>query len=172
MAYMNQENKKKIAAELKKIIPSSWKWSLSVRHHSTLVLTIASAPVDLIEEAWKNAAERQRTSCYHNDPPQPKPTYYSPNEYYLDREFSGETLCTFQDIKNAMMTGNHDNSDAMTDYFDVGWYIDICIGAYDRPFKVAQNAAGMPMQLASAEPTMDELKARIAQLEARLVTSR
>ena len=60
MAYMSQENKKSIAVNLKTVIPASWKWSLSVRHHSTLVLTIASAPIDLIAEAWKNVEDRKR----------------------------------------------------------------------------------------------------------------
>jgi hypothetical protein len=36
-----------------------------------------------------------------------------------------------------MMVGNHDKSDVMTDYFNVGWYIDINIGKWDKPYKVA-----------------------------------
>jgi hypothetical protein len=35
-----------------------------------------------------------------------------------------------------MFEGNHDNSDIMTDYFDVGWYCDINIGKWDRPYTV------------------------------------
>jgi len=34
----------------------------------------------------------------------------------------------------AMSTGNHDNSDIMTDYFDVGWYSNINIGQYHKPY--------------------------------------
>ena len=162
MAYMSQENKKSIAVNLKTVIPASWKWSLSVRHHSTLVLTIASAPIDLIAEAWKNVEENRFNY------PGPKPPYYSPNEYYLEREFSGELLSTFQDIKKAMMTGNHNNSDPMTDYFDVGWYIDICIGSFEHPFRVSSTPRpGFDFPI-NTEPTMDELKARIAQLEAKI----
>ena len=51
-------------------------------------------------------------------------------------EFSGDLLATFEAICAAMNLGNHDNSDPMTDYFDVGHYISISIGAWTKPFKV------------------------------------
>jgi hypothetical protein len=41
MAFITQEEKKAIAAQLKKVIPSTWKYSLSVQNHSALMLTIA-----------------------------------------------------------------------------------------------------------------------------------
>ncbi len=120
MAYMSQENKKKIAAELKKIIPSTWKWSLKVRHHSTLSLTITRADIDLYTQ--------------HSAKPEDKGSYIQVNEYYLSSQYKGEALAILEDINAAMNAGNHDNSDAMTDYFDVGWYIDINIGGFKRPF--------------------------------------
>jgi hypothetical protein len=33
-----------------------------------------------------------------------------------------------------MNMGNHDNSDIMTDYFDVGWYVDVNIGLWNKPY--------------------------------------
>jgi hypothetical protein len=145
MAYMSQENKKKITAELKKVIPTSWKWSLAVLHHSTLRLTIASAPVDLLK--MNTGANNTGVG------------YTSPNEYYLEREFSGELLCTFQDIRNAMNTGNHDRSDSQSDYFDVGWYIDIRIGSWEKPFKCTGSdrdteIALLKQQIAAKEAEM------------------
>jgi len=35
-----------------------------------------------------------------------------------------------------MNEGNHDNSDIMTDYFDVGWYISVRLGKWDKPYVV------------------------------------
>ena len=35
-----------------------------------------------------------------------------------------------------MDVGNYDNSDVQTDYFDTGWYIDINIGSWDKPYTV------------------------------------
>jgi hypothetical protein len=33
-----------------------------------------------------------------------------------------------------MNAGNHNRSDAMTDYFDVGWYVDVNIGKWNQPY--------------------------------------
>lgn len=48
MAWMNHERKAALAAGLKKVMPKGSKYSLAVRHHSTLVLTISKAPIDMV----------------------------------------------------------------------------------------------------------------------------
>jgi hypothetical protein len=35
-----------------------------------------------------------------------------------------------------MNDGNHDNSDIQSDYFDVGWYISINVGRWDKPYEL------------------------------------
>lgn len=57
MAYMNQEKKAAIAAELKKVMPPDWKYSLRVQNHSTLVCCIKSAPIDLLAEMQERSEE-------------------------------------------------------------------------------------------------------------------
>lgn len=125
MAYINQDRKAIIAAELKKVMPSGWKWSLAIRSHMTLVLTIAEAPFDLLGSL--SARDRARD----------KPlTDSSVNTHWIREQFTDECVAdVFEKIRDAMNTGNHDRSDSMTDYFDVGWYIDIHIGRWDKPFK-------------------------------------
>jgi hypothetical protein len=120
MAYMNQEKKKKIAAALKaQNLPSDWKISLSVRHHSEIVCTIKSAPASVLDETLEG--------CHiSNGMPQI-------NEFHLDKFFTGETLEILKKIKEALNTDNHDNSDAMSDYFDVGHYVGMQFGNWDRP---------------------------------------
>ena len=113
MAYMNQEKKKKIAALLKAIMPKDWKYSLAVDNHSTIVLTISSAKVNLMEE---NNRHQQI------------------NHYHIDRIFKGELLETFKKIVAALNTDNYDHSDITTDYFNVGHYISINLGRWDKPF--------------------------------------
>lgn len=131
MAYMSQERKAKIAANLKAVIPSDWKYSLRVDRHSTLVLTIRKAPEDLLSflkepvNGWDSRTK-----------------YAALNPYWLREGFvdqHGRMADLFAKIKDVMMEGNHDRSDIMTDYFDVGWYIDIKIGEWDRPFEVLQK---------------------------------
>ena len=125
MAYMNQVKKQLIAAALKPVIPASWKWSLSVRSHMTICLTISSAPDDLLAMVQRVGGERAR----------PAPlTYARLNTHHPESFADGEMLETFRQIVAALNAGNHDRSDIMTDYFDVGHYVDLQLGRWDRPF--------------------------------------
>ena len=145
MAFMNQAKKRLIADALKKVVPPGWKYSLAVRHHSTIVMTIRAAPVNFMQLE----AEHLRTELRRGHPcvnPDYIATYigelergavehFQLNEYQVATQFPGEIGATFAKIVAALNTGNHDNSDLMTDYFDVGHYIDLRIGAYDKPFR-------------------------------------
>lgn len=132
MAYMDQERKAVIAAGLKRVMPKDWKWTLAVRHHSTLVLTVSEAPVHLVEE-YLEVIRRvaPASSGWHEH----KSDYLQVNEYHLESGFEGERLEQMKKIVDAMNTGNHNRSDPMSDYFDVGWYIDINFGRWNKPFK-------------------------------------
>ena len=132
MAYMNQEKKAKIAEALKKVVPKEWKYSLAVRNHSTIVFTLRSAPHDILGHV-----QRVRDK-FSNEPKTyqrlPEITYTRINEKYLDHQFEGLLLRVFSQIADALNLNNHDNSDPMTDYFDVGHYVDLSIGQWDKPF--------------------------------------
>ena len=134
MAYMNQERKAKLAAKLKEVVPKGWKYSLRVRNHSTIVMTIASAPVDLMAEARRVTADRQARRG--ESPSAYLATHVSVNPYHPDMSFD-ESLPVIRDILAALNDGNHDRSDIQSDYFDVGWYVDVNIGTWDKPFKTA-----------------------------------
>lgn len=134
MAYMNQEKKAKIAAKLKDVVPKGWKYSLRVRNHSTIVMTIASAPVDLMAEAQRVTAARMARQG--STPADYTVTSLDVNPYHPDMHFD-ESLPAIRAILTALNDGNHDRSDIMTDYFDVGWYVELNIGTWEKPFKVA-----------------------------------
>lgn len=126
MAYVDQSKKAKIAAALKPVMPKGWKYSLAVRHHSTIVLTITAAPFDLIG-SLANSPARDPSTITHADL----------NTHYIREQFEDECVAdVFEAIKGALDTDNHDRSDIMTDYFDVGHYVDIKIGRWDKPFAV------------------------------------
>ena len=122
MAWINQERKATLATGLKKVMPKGWKYSLAVRHHSTLVLIISEALINIVVHSLYDDQQKCRG-------------YIDVNQYHIDGVFSGKLLKTFTAIRDAMIVGNHDNSDPMTDYFDVGWYIDINVGKWDKPFR-------------------------------------
>lgn len=146
MAYMNQERKAKLAANLKKVMPKGWKYSLSVRSGMTICLTISQAPVDLIEEVATRVSEPDLALRYQDRGGEiRKSGCVSVNPYWLENQF-GASLPIFEAIKAALNDGNHDRSDVRTDYFDVGWYVDINIGRWDKPFVFAPVANLQPAE--------------------------
>ncbi len=115
MAYMNQETKKRIAPAVKAILKKyGVKGTLAVRHHSTLVLNIKSGIIDIIGSYDRG--------------------HYQVNPYYIDEHHTGEARSFLKEVFKAMNDGNHDNSDVMTDYFDVGWYVAINVGQWNKPY--------------------------------------
>lgn len=107
---------------------------MAVRHHSTIVLTIRSAPVDLIEEAF----EAERRNYMFKDETAKKPSHMAVNHYAAERNYGEDHI--FTKIAAAMNTDNYDRSDSQSDYFDVGHYVDINIGKWDKPFIVTAAA--------------------------------
>lgn len=130
MAYMNQELKAKIAANLKKVVPVGWKYSLAVNNHSTIVFTLRQAPVDILG----NIRAAANAKNFGNDKVVEVGLYWQVNGYYIDSQFSGEVLEVFEKINTALNDGNWDKSDIQTDYFNVGWYVGINVGRWDEPF--------------------------------------
>lgn len=135
MAYMNQERKAAIAAELRKVVPAGWKYTLAVRNRSTIVMTIREAPVDLLQEVVDRVSRpapplqyRDRSQAILAD------RHVVLNQYCLRLQLDA-SLETFEAITAALNKGNHNRSDIQTDYFDVGWYVDLQIGTWDKPFK-------------------------------------
>lgn len=137
MAYIEQETKKKINLALKKVIPKSWKWSLGINHYSTLVLTVWSAPVDMIADhvAYINARNTQPWQHRYEE----KPTHISVNHHWLDEQFVSQELTDLwkrilETIKDAGEW--FDKSDIQTDYFNTAFYISLNLGRWDKPFEV------------------------------------
>ena len=125
MAYMSQEHKKQLAPAINAILKKyGVKGTLAVRHHMTLVLNIKSGEIDFFGD-------------YHLDADR---GYLQINNYWYKDHFKDDTLAFLNELLPAMNVGNHDNSDIMTDYFDVGWYIDINIGKWDKAYILKEMA--------------------------------
>jgi hypothetical protein len=56
------------------------------------------------------------------------------NPYWFKEHFSGVALSFLKEVFVAMNNGNHDRSDIQSDYFDVGWYVDVNIGKWNSPY--------------------------------------
>jgi hypothetical protein len=133
MAFMSQERKAKIAPKVKEILNKyDLNGSLSVQDHSTLVLKIKSGSIDFIQNYRETVAASQHRPLEAWQ----LTDYIKPNRYHLSSEFTGVALSAMQELVEAMMDGNHDNSDPYTDYFDVGWYISVNIGTYSKAYEL------------------------------------
>jgi hypothetical protein len=139
MAYFNQEKKAKIAPKIKAILAKyKVKGSLAVRNHSTLVLNLKSGSIDLIE----NYIETDSKTFHGKKMSQDQIDYIRSkksldvNPYWFKEHFSGKSLDFLKEIFVAMNDGNWDKSDIQSDYFNVGWYVDVNIGKWDKPYTV------------------------------------
>ena len=129
MAYINQERKAQLAPAIKAACKKyGVKATIAVRNHMTLCVNIKSGKLDLIgnhvrvvdqPDGW--AAQKQSIDV---------------NPYHYRNQFDGEAKEFLIDLFTAMNAGNHDRSDIQTDYFDVGWYVDVNIGSWNKPYTV------------------------------------
>jgi hypothetical protein len=57
------------------------------------------------------------------------------NPYWFHDHFDGKSKEFLKEVLAAMNEGNHDRSDIQTDYFDVGWYVDVNVGKWDQSYQ-------------------------------------
>jgi hypothetical protein len=131
MAYVSQDDKAKLAPAIKKVLSKyGMKGSISIRHHSTLVVTLQSGVIDFKDYS-------------HGD------GYIQVNTYHIDAHYSGKAKAFLNELLAAMKGPNYfNNDDAMTDYFHRSHYTDINVGKWNKPYFL-QNTA----KKASKKPT-------------------
>ena len=136
MAYMTQEKKKQIAEELKTAGFNSfngWKITLGVDNHSTIVCTVRQAPYNMFASIDGDVREQE----YHRSM---KATdggrYWNVNHYHIGSHDEGKMKNDLDKINEILNDGNWDESDVQTDYFNVGWYVNLSIGKWDKGFTV------------------------------------
>ena len=134
MAYYRQEDKKEVAPKINAILKQyGVKGSLSIQHNSMLVLTIHSGGIDFIANA-DDCAKVKATRYDHQY--YPIKDSIEVNIYHTGSNFSGIALECLDKLITTMNEGNYNNSDVQTDYFDVGFYVAIKIGKWDKPYKL------------------------------------
>ena len=117
MAHMTQEKKKALAPAIKAVLKKhGMKGTLAIENHSCLVCNLKSGVIDF---GTKNL----------------QVTPYGIEERWADNPIARDFLL---DLVEAMNVGNHGNSNIITDYFDVGWYIKINVGKWDKDYVVTE----------------------------------
>ncbi len=125
MAYVSKDKKAAIDAAIKTVLAAHpWariRYSLAVRNHSTVILTVRAG----------NVFGRVQ-GCYGINPywiHRDAPAFGDGSAVFTEREH--KLICALVDALN---TGNYDRSDIMSDYHDVGHYVDLSVGTWDKPY--------------------------------------
>jgi hypothetical protein len=138
MAYVSQKDKAQLAPQIKKVLNKyGMKGSISIRHHSTLVVTIQSGSIKFDHS--------------HGD------GYTQVNVYHIESHYKGKAQKFLTELLAAMKgPGWFDKSDSMTDYFHVKHYCDINIGRWNKPYflqNTAKKAPKKPVQASIKLPS-------------------
>ena len=110
MAYMDVEKKNELAPGIKKVLAEYGMKGTIAKDDYALSVNLKSGPIDFGTD--------------------------SVNEYHIASHFTGVAKEFLLKLKDAMMVGNHNNSRIEIDYFDVGWYIKINVGKWDKAYEV------------------------------------
>ena len=114
MAYMNQAKKATLLPKIKEVLKKyNVKATFSVYNYSSLRCKITAWAVD-----FKN-------DCLKWD-------WQYVNQYWIGDHRQWNSLNFLTELKQAMNVGNHDRSDSMSDYFDVGRYTGIELDNYKK----------------------------------------
>lgn len=123
MAYVSQEDKKKLAPAIKAVLKKyKMKGTLAIHHHSSLVCNIKSGELDVIG-ALPVSEYGPRD-------------YVQVNPYWISENYDCPTVVAFLKELKAAMEGPDFfcEDDSMTDYFHRSHYIDINVGTFSKPY--------------------------------------
>jgi len=124
MAYLTAEEVKQKRSRIKNLFPARDGWKFSVRKSKSstkLYVDILSAPIDF------SALKKEDQSWGFTFDP------------FWDTYKDSEGVGVLQEIHRIANEGNYDNSDSMTDYYDVGFYFSMGIGDWDNGLEFIDN---------------------------------
>lgn len=107
MAYITTEEVKEIREEIKQAFPKNFKFSVSREHSSVVNVALMESP--LIFKSNSQTSSKQLSVYNHK--------------------------AIFKIINDIVNRKNFNNSDLMTDYHHVGYYSNITLGKWDKPYK-------------------------------------
>lgn len=115
MAYMNQERKAQISAALKPVLAKyGMKGTLSVNNHTAITLTLTQGPINF-------GGDRKQI-----------------NQFWIADHYQGIAKDFLLEAYEAMKAAQwFDESDSQTDYFHTAYYINMNVGRWDKPYRLA-----------------------------------
>jgi len=141
-----KQTAKEVKQQLKKKYPRC-KFSIKIQRYSggqSMHIALMSAPFEVFSDVDNNVVEMEHLRRSHltkeeiakiwNDTVEKN--HHQVNQYYINDDYmlSNEAKELFKYVRILSDKDNWDNSDIMTDYFDVNYYMDMSIGKWDKGF--------------------------------------
>ncbi len=131
MAYVSKETKATIVSLVKPVLKKyGIKATFSVRNRMSLVMSIKSGKIDFIDSFVRTAGKRYP----ENFDATRVVKDIDVNPYWYHEHFDGIALKFLKEVFPLLNTGNFNHSDIQSDYFSVGFYLDVKIGKWDTPY--------------------------------------
>jgi len=150
MAYMSTEHAAEIRANLKKAFPG-WKLSVTKRHHSSICVDI----IESIDVDFTEALNGEK--------------YKAINHYYISNSYQGEQREALLKMFAIINAGNFDKSDRQSDYFHVGFYVDMGIGTFEKPYTFKGKSAKVAEPTTLATKGVTEVNEEIASMAVKVI---
>ena len=139
-ALTTTEIAKKVREYVKKTYPDC-KFSVRSEYYSMG----SSIHVTLMEAPFEVSSTSEKHNFYPSD--------------WAKKEFTTESYNILKEVYDYVESYNYDNSDPMTDYFDVNFHFSsIGIGQWDKPFKVVEPKKRPSKQQSSSEQVVNGIK--------------
>lgn len=133
MAWMNQERKALLVVEAKKVLKKYGVKATFSTSRGSIYCNIKSGPIDFIGNYNKTVSSNPYYANMMRDGT--IKDHMQVNVYHYQNHFTGKAKDFMHELILALNIGNHDNSDIQTDYFDVGWYVNVNVGKWDKPYQ-------------------------------------
>lgn len=134
MAYISTDEVKEIRKSLKEKFGKNIKFSVRRDNYSCVVVTLVSGKINFFDGSM-DSTDKYNGRVHKFD------GYAQINNYHT--EFYGKHSKLFEDINDIAKSAPanaeggrawYDNSNAMIDYFDTAYYVNIHVGKWDKPY--------------------------------------
>jgi hypothetical protein len=138
MAWVQKDTVTKVRQGLKALNKEyGMKTSVSGTNSSSLRVRIISGKIDLIGNYTETIGAANVMRNYEEVAKYVKRTgHIQVNHYWLETAYTGLALEYLEKVKAIMSVDHWDESDSQSDYFHCAYYMNIDIGAWDKPFEV------------------------------------
>lgn len=142
MAYIEKERVAEIRAELKKLFPT-FKFSVTRQDHSSVVIKILKGDIDFFDDAMRPDGTNNHGETYKLSDYRKEQGHTSVNHFWIEDHWCGEAQEMLLKIKEIACKGNVDRNagDMGADYPAWNFFVEISIGAYNRPYELIEKVA-------------------------------